>query len=91
MMFMDVSDEILKEINYVQISTYRTKVLKAIGDEVKIPSKIAKDSDIMQNHISNVLKQLREHELVECINPEVKKRRLYRLTEKGNELFKNLD
>lgn len=27
----------------------------------------------MQNHISNVLKQLREHELVECINPEVKK------------------
>lgn len=91
MMFMDVSDEMLKEISYVQISTYRTKVLKAIGDEVKIPSKIAKDSDIMQNHISNVLKQLREHELVECINPEVKKRRLYRLTEKGNELFKNLD
>lgn len=91
MMFMDVSDEMLKEINYVQISTYRTKVLKDIGDEVKIPSKIAKDSDIMQNHISNVLKQLREHELVECINPEVKKRRLYRLTEKGNELFKNLD
>lgn len=88
---MDVSDEMLKEINYVQISTYRTKVLKAIGDEVKIPSKIAKDSDIMQNHISNVLKQLREHELVECINPKVKKRRLYRLTEKGNELFKNLD
>lgn len=30
-MFMDVSDEMLKEINYVQISTYRTKVLKAIG------------------------------------------------------------
>lgn len=91
MMFMDVSDEMLKEISYVQISTYRTKVLKAIGDEVNIPSKIAKDSDIMQNHISNVLKQLREHKLVECINPEVKKRRLYRLTEKGNELFKNLD
>lgn len=90
-MFMDVSDEMLKEISYVQISTYRTKVLKAIEDKVKIPSKIAKDSDIMQNHISNVLKQLREHELVECINPEVKKRRLYRLTEKGNELFKNLD
>ena len=29
--------------------------------------------------------------LKECINPKVKKRRLYRLTEKGNELFKNLD
>lgn len=88
---MDISDEMLTEISYVKTSTYRTKVLKAIGDEVKIPSKIAVDSDVRQNHISNVLRQLKDHELVECINPEVKKGRLYRLTEKGNELFKNLD
>lgn len=46
---------------------------------------------IGQNHISNVLRQLKDHELVECINLEVKKGRLYRLTEKGNELFKNLE
>lgn len=90
-MFMDVSDELLAEISYVEISQYRTKVMKAIGDDVKMPSKIAKDSDILPNHISNVLRQLKEHELVECINPEVKKGRLYRLTDKGNELFKNLD
>ena len=43
---MDISDGMLAEISYVQISTYRTKVLKAIGDEVKIPSQIAKDSEI---------------------------------------------
>lgn len=88
---MDVSDEMLTEISYVQTSTYRTKVLKAIGDETKIPSKIAKDSGLRQNHISNVLRQLKDHELVECINPEVKKGRLYRLTEKGSKLFKNLE
>ena len=88
---MELSDEILKEMSYVKISTYRTKVMKTLEDEVKIPSKIAKDSDIRQNHISNVLRQLKEHDLVECINPEVKKGRLYRLTDTGNEIVKNLE
>ncbi len=88
---MELSDEMLTEISYVQISTYRTKVMKSLDDEVKIPSQIAKDSDILQNHISAVLKQLKEHELVECINPEVRKGRLYRLTDKGEDIVKNLD
>ena len=58
---MELSDEMLTEISYVKISKYRTKVMKS---EVKIPSQIAKDSDILQNHISAVLKQLKEHELL---------------------------
>ena len=89
--FMELSDEMLKEMSYVKISTYRTKVMKSLDDEVKIPSQIAKDSDILQNHISAVLRQLKEHELIECINPEVRKGRLYRLTDKGDEVIKNLE
>ena len=88
---MELSDEMLKEISYVKISKYRTKVLKALEDDIKIPAKIAKDSDIRQNHISKVLAELKAHELVECINPEVRKGRLYRLTDKGNELVKNIE
>ena len=87
---MEISDEMLKEISYVEISTYRKKVMKALEDDVKIPSQIAKDSEIRQNHISKVLSELKAHELVECINPEVRKGRLYRLTDKGNELVKNI-
>ena len=83
---MEISDEMLKEISYVEISKYRTKVMKALEDDVKIPSQIAKDSEIRQNHISKVLSELKAHELVECINPEVRKGRLYRLTPKGDEL-----
>ena len=88
---MEISDEMLKEISYVEISQYRKKVMKALEDDIKIPSKIAKDSDIRQNHISKVLSELKAHELVECINPEVRKGRLYRLTDKGEELVKNID
>ena len=87
---MELSDEMLKEVGYIQVSTYRTKVMKSLDGEVKIPSQIAKDTDIMQNHMSATLRQLKEHELVECINPEVRKGRLYRLTDKGEKLIKNL-
>ena len=87
---MELSDEMLKEVGYIQVSTYRTKVMKSLDGEVKIPSQIAKDTDIMQNHMSATLKQLKEHELVECINPEVRKGRLYRLTDKGEKIVNNL-
>ena len=87
---MDLSDEMLIEMSYVQISKYRTKVVKSLDGETKIPTQIAKDSDIRPNHISKVLGELKKHELVECINPEVRKGRLYRLTETGEDVVKNL-
>ena len=87
---MELSDEMLTEISYVKISKYRTKVMKALDGEVLIPSQIAKYSNIRTNHISKVLSELKTHELVECINPEVRTGRLYRLTDKGDDVVKNL-
>ena len=87
---MELSDEMLTEISYVKISQYRTKVMKSLDGDVKIPTVIAKDSEIRPNHISKVLAELKAHELVECINPEVRKGRLYRLTDKGDEIVKHL-
>ena len=78
-------------VRYVNKSSYRVKVLKSIGDDVKMPKRIADDCGILPNHISNVLRQLREHEIVECINPEFKKGRLYRLSETGLDVLENLD
>ena len=73
-------------VDYVKRSQYRSKILKSLVDDAKMPSQIARDTGIVQNHISNSLRQLKEHELVECINPEVRKGRLYRLTENGEEI-----
>ena len=87
---MELSDEMLTEMSYVQISKYREKVMKSLEGDVKIPTVIAKDSGIRTNHISKVLSELKAHELVECINPEVRKGRLYRLTEKGEMVSNNL-
>ncbi|MBE6498613.1 MAG: helix-turn-helix transcriptional regulator [Methanobrevibacter sp.] len=88
---MGLSDEMLTEISYVKISSYRKRVMKSLEDDVKMPSEIARDADIRQNHISKVLSELKAHELVECINPEVRKGRLYRHTDKGEDVVKNLE
>ena len=84
---MELSDQLLKEYGYVTASKYRTKIMKSLDGDAKIPSQIAKDTDIIQNHMSATLKQLREHKLVECINTEVRKGRLYRLTDKGENII----
>lgn len=72
---------------YVEKSSYRVNVLKAIGGDVKIPTEIAEDSGVLRNHLSNVLRELREKDLVECVNPEVRKGRLYRLTDEGLDIL----
>lgn len=64
--------------------------MKTLDGEVKIPTAIARDPGIRTNHVSKVLSELKAHELIECINPEARKGRLYRLTGKGDDLVKNL-
>ena len=81
-----MDDETLKIWSYVNISTYRVKTVKALKDEVKTPTKIAEDAGIRTNHISKVLRELKETGVAECINEEVKKGKLYRLTDVGDEI-----
>jgi len=71
-----MDDEKLKLLGYVISSAYRTEVMKTLIEKPKIPSKIAADIGIKQNHISNVLNQLKEKELIRLINPEVRKGRI---------------
>ena len=85
------NDELLKLTSYVQISKYREKTLKSIGDEVKIPTNIANYSGIRTNHISKVLSELKNKEIVECINEEARKGRLYRLTDTGKEVLNTIN
>ena len=79
------------EISYVNVSKYRIKVIKSLEGDVKIPTVIAKDTGIRTNHISKILAELKAHDLVECINPEYRKGRLYRLTDKGDDVVKNME
>lgn len=76
---------------YVEKSSYRVKVLKAIGGDVKIPTEIAKDSGVLRSHVSNVLRELKDEDLVECLNPKSRKGRLYRLTQEGSDILDDIE
>jgi len=73
--------------SYITISSYRLKVLKSLDDEVKTPTTISKDSNLRTNHVSTVLTQLKEKNIIECINKDVRKGKLYKTTDLGRKVL----
>lgn len=90
-MIILLGDELLIKKAYIECSNYRLNVFQAIGDNgYGMPSRIAKKAGIKTNHVSKVLKELKEAELVECINEDQRKGRLYRLTRKGEKIYNDI-
>ena len=85
-----MDDETLKKYAYVSISSYRARAVKSLKDDVKMPSEIARDTGIRKNHISKVLRELKDCGVAECINEEVRRGRLYRLTDAGEQIVEKL-
>ena len=73
-------------LDFVKRSSYRQNVLKSLEDNVLMPKEIAERSNIKTNHVSKVLSELKSKDLIEIINPEMRKGRLYRLTNNGKEI-----
>ena len=71
---------------FVKRSTYRKRVLTSLEGNVLMPKEIAERSNIKTNHVSKVLSELKSKELIELVNPEARKGRLYRLTDVGDEI-----
>lgn len=75
-------------VEFIKRSQYRQRVLKSLEDDVLMPKEIAKRSNIKTNHVSKVLSELKSKDLIEIINPEVRKGRLYRIQPNGKEILK---
>lgn len=87
---MENEERILELIGFVKISDYRTKVLKLIDNDMKMPSEIGKELNIRTNHISTVLTDLKKQGLVICVNNNVRKGRLYKNTDLGKKVLEYL-
>ena len=77
-------------ISLLKSSEYRLKIIKAIGKETITPSEIAEKIGIRLNHVSMFLKELKENNLVKCLNEDTRKGRLYELTELGQDAIDKL-
>lgn len=79
--------EIWEIIGFVKISPTRYKTLKTIKNDFLMPSEIAKSSGLRITQVSNALHDLKEKNLVFCLNEEATKGRIYKNTELGLEVL----
>ena len=81
----------VKAISLLKSSGYRSKIIKAIGNDTLTPSEIAHRINIRLNHVSIFLKELKENSMVKCLNEESRKGRLYELTTLGKNAIDKLN
>lgn len=85
---MNSDEQFFELLAYVKASSHRVNIIKYIDYNLRTPREISDALNIRTNHISNLLADLREHDLVVCITPNVRKGRLYKLTDNGNRVLK---
>lgn len=91
-MFGKITDEEMWEIiGYVKVSSIRLEILKSLQTTFLMPSEIAKLTGYRTTQISNALHDLKERELVECMNEDARKGRIYQNTELGLAILKILE
>ena len=78
-------------IGKIKVSPIKYKTLKTIKTEYLKPSEIAKYSGLRITQVSNALRDLKQRDLVVCINEEAKKGRLYHNTELGLEILEMIE
>lgn len=71
-------------------SEYRQQVIHSVYDRPKTPTQIANEINKHQSHVSKTLRELVDFNLVECLNPNATKGRLYSLTEEGEKIHSRL-
>lgn len=77
----------IKGISLIKNSDYRKKILLSLsGANYLTPSEISDKTKIRLNHVSNFLKDLKDNNLVTCLNEEEKRGRLYQITDLGKKV-----
>jgi predicted transcriptional regulator len=69
----------------------RIKILNSIKEKEKVSSEIEEDTKLYKSHISKYLNELKEMELVYCLNPNVRNYKFYKITTKGKNFLKEAE
>ncbi len=80
---------IKKELMYILKSEIRLYIILSLNEYPKSPKELS-SKQFYISHISNNLKDLIEKEYVICITPDLRKNKKFALTEKSENLIKDL-
>lgn len=79
-----------KYYSWVVRGKQRKKIIRVM-DKPKIPSQIKEETNLGLNNVSDILREFRKKKIAECINPDEKTGRLYKLTTKGMKIREMLE
>ncbi|MDD2286747.1 MAG: winged helix-turn-helix domain-containing protein [Paludibacter sp.] len=82
-----MDQRLIPGMSYVKSSKYRYSIVLLLYGNILTPSEIQQKLNIRLNHVSLHLKELRDMNIVVCLNEDAKKGRLYELSDLGNELY----
>ena len=84
-------DEIWELVGFIKVSQTRYETLKTLKTDFLMPSEIAKSTGMRTTQISNALRDLKEKDLVVCLNESARKGRIYQNTPLGLEILKRIE
>ena len=81
-------EKTLEKIAYILASEHRKNIILYLDNELHTPKEIGDAISVRTNHISNLLAQLRKKDLVYCATPNIRKGKLYALSDDGKHVLK---
>jgi predicted transcriptional regulator len=81
-----MKEDFWADLGFVIAGLSRRGIILALKKGPATPKILSRICEMPLNHVSNSLKQLSDRKLVECLNEEVRKGRLYSLTERGHQI-----
>jgi ArsR family transcriptional regulator, cadmium/lead-responsive transcriptional repressor len=81
---------LLSNVGFILSSRRRYTVLKELHNKISTPTLLATKLDFSVNHISNILRELLEKNLVFCETPLLRKGRIYNITKNGKLILKKI-
>ena len=82
-----IDEKYLEELSIIKASKHKQNIIDVLSKgNVMIPSEIGQELNLKTNHISVNLKELKEMGVIECLNEDKTKGRLYCMTDKGTNI-----
>ena len=78
-----------KDYSFIVRSGHRRKVFESLN-KPKTPTQLSQELSIDLGYISNILISLMDRKLIQCLNPDEKRHRLYERNKKGEGLFRDI-
>ncbi|MEJ2248659.1 MAG: transcriptional regulator, partial [Candidatus Lokiarchaeota archaeon] len=85
-----MDDVIIKPYSLIVVSPNKISIIQVLENKVLTPKGISIKTNIRINHISAYLTDLKEENIVICLNEDKKRGRLYELTNLGKKVLSEL-